>query len=246
MSDLLPGQETELPASDTRSIVADIAGQLGEMEPVAVEQIERIVQHLGADAALAFLQETLQVEAQGGMWLPDGSRRRTPGGVFFYLVKGRIPHQTRGLIWPHLKKQQPRKEKPKIEPLPWEECLKLVPEALQQPGEATTVKITLIGRPGRVVEQGNVVLTTMHSRTKAPTLPKGLPQPPDAPTTYVVYVAGKQWRKVANSIQDPQDKLILEGYPVFDKRLGAMAVFATNVTTKNLQAAQRQAQGETP
>ena len=62
----------------------------------------------------------------------------------------------------------------------------------------------------------------------------------------MVYIAGKQWRKVANSTQDPQDKLILEGYPVFDRRLGAMAVFATNVTTKNLQAARREAQGETP
>jgi hypothetical protein len=84
------------------------------------------------------------------------------------------------------------------------------------------VKITLVGRPGRIVEKDNLVLTTMQN-TKAPTLPKGLPEPPAEPTTYVVYIAGKQWRKVASSIQDPQDKLILEGYPVFDRRLGAVA-----------------------
>jgi hypothetical protein len=212
---------------------------------VAIAQIERVVQHLGADAALALLQETLEVEAGGGTWLPDGSRRRTPGGVFFQLVKGRAPHEVRSLIWPQpkKKKKRPKGEKKQIEPLPWEECLKVVPEAAQNPGEATTVKITLVGRPGRIVEKGSVVLTTMQS-AKAPTLPKGLPEPPDEPTTYVVYIAGKQWRKVAEAIQDPQDKLIVEGYPAFDKRLGAVAVFATSVTTKNLQAAKREAQGQ--
>jgi hypothetical protein len=223
--------------NDVQATVADIARQLNEPDPLAIEQIERIVQHLGADAALAFLQEALEVEAQGGMLLPDGSRRRTPGGVFFYLIKGRIPRKTRGLIWPHLRKQP----KPKIIPMRWEDRLELVSEASQYPGEVTTVKITLIGRPGRIVEQSNVILTTMQN-TKAPTLPKGLPEPPAEPTTYVVYIARKQWNRVAEAIQDPKDKLIVEGYPVFDKRLGALAVFATFVTTKNLQAVQRQEQ----
>jgi hypothetical protein len=58
----------------------------------------------------------------------------------------------------------------------------------------------------------------------------------------VVCIARKQWAKVAGAIQDPGDKLIVEGYPAFEKRLGAVAVFATNVTTKNLQAAKREAQ----
>jgi hypothetical protein len=238
MSDL-PHQGDEISADDIQATAADIARQLDETNPVAIEQI---VQHLGADAALAFLQEALEIEAQGGMQLPDGSRRRTPGGVFFYIIKGRVPRETRGLIWPHLGKK-PKKKKQKIEPLPWEECLKLVPEALEHPGEATTVKITLIGRPGRIIEKGNVVLTTMQG-TRAPTLPKGLPEPPDEPTTYVVYIARKQWRRVAEAIQDPQDKLIIEGYPAFDKRLEAITVFAMNVTTKNLQAARRQAQAQ--
>jgi hypothetical protein len=106
------------------------------------------------------------------------------------------------------------------------------------------VKITPVGRPGRIVEKGSVVLTTMQS-SKAPTLPRGLPEPPGEPMTCVVYIAGKQWRKVAEAIRDPQDKLIVEGYPAFDKRLGALVVFATSVATvKNLQAARREAQGQ--
>ena len=86
------------------------------------------------------------------------------------------------------------------------------------------------------------MLTTMQG-TKPPTLPKGLPAPPAEPTTYVVYVARKQWAKVAEALQTPGDRLIVEGYPVFEKRLGAMVVLATNATTKNLQAARRLDQG---
>jgi hypothetical protein len=125
------------------------------------------------------------------------------------------------------------------------EGMKLLLESRRQakaetrPPAPGTVKITLVGRPGRIVEKGSVVQTTMQS-SKAPALPRGLPEPPGEPTTYVVYIAGKQWQEVAEAIRDPQDKLILEGYPAFDKRLGAPVVFATSVTTENLQATRRE------
>ncbi len=223
------------------TVAARVAGELNETDPAATGQIERIVECLGAEAALAFLQETLEVEASGGMMLRDGSRRRTPGGAFFYLVKGRISRQERAAIWPHLA-QPSGKKKQKAEPPAWEEILAPAVEAMKEKGEATTVKITLIGRPGRIVEKGDVVLTIMQG-TKPPTLPKGLPAPPAEPTTYVVYVARKQWVKVAEALHAPDDRLIVEGYPVFEKRLGAMVVLVTNATTKNLQAVRRLGQG---
>ena len=102
------------------------------------------------------------------------------------------------------------------------------------------MKITLIGRPGRIVEKGQVVLTSMQG-AKAPSLPKGLPAPPAEATPYIVYIAARQWRKVAQAMQNPQDRLIIEGYPVLDKRLGTIAVFAQSVTTKLLQAAKQEA-----
>ena len=80
---------------------------------------------------------------------------------------------------------------------------------MEQVGESKTVKITLIGRPGRIVEKGEVVLTSMQA-SKAPSLPKGLPPVPIDPTTYVVFIAQKQWKKVAQAIKDPQDVLIVE------------------------------------
>jgi hypothetical protein len=45
--------------------------------------------------------------------------------------------------------------------------------------------------------------------------------------------------------ENPDDKLIIEGYPRFDKRIGqqgTMTIYAQNVTTKFLQQAQRQKQ----
>ena len=222
--------------SNTEQVARNIVHQLQETNPEAVEQIELIVQRLGIEKAVEFLQEALKIEAEGGLLVRDGSRRRTPGGTFFYLVRGKVSRKDRWAIWPHLA------HKPKPPPPPpfeWEERLEIVPKLLEQVGEIKTVKITLIGRPGRIVEKGEVVLTSLQA-SKAPSLPKGLPPVPSEPTTYVVFIAQKQWKKVAQAIKDPKDSLIVEGYPVLDKRLGTIAVFTRSITTKFLQAARRE------
>ncbi len=103
------------------------------------------------------------------------------------------------------------------------------------------MKITLIGRPGQLSEQNGFVLTTMRATRQAPPLPKGLPTPPQSQLLYLVYIAAKQWRKVAEAIADPEDVLIVEGYLTFDPDLKKLSVFAQNVTTKQLQRAKRQA-----
>jgi hypothetical protein len=126
-------------------------------------------------------------------------------------------------------------------PLAWEDRLAVLDEVLKQKGTATTVKITLVGRPGKIVEQGDSVMVGMQS-TKVPALPKGVPTPPTTPTNYVIFIARKQWAKVATAIQNPDDALIIDGFPVIDPQATSIAVFATNVTTKMLQAAKRQVQ----
>jgi hypothetical protein len=52
--------------------------------------------------------------------------------------------------------------------------------------------------------------------------------------------ASKQWKKVEEAIKDPEDVLIVEGFPKTDPEVSAIAVFATNVTTKKLQMAKKQ------
>ena len=73
-------------------VAAEIAAALGEPN---VALIQRIVARIGPDAALAFLAEALATEAAGGLLTSEGTRRRTPGGVFFYLVRGRIAPRDR-------------------------------------------------------------------------------------------------------------------------------------------------------
>ena len=72
----------------------------------------------------------------------------------------------------------------------WREAVK---EAENEKGQAT-VKITVIGRPGKIVDKGSCIVTMMES-TKVPMLPKGLPTPTHVPTKYAVYIASKQWKK---------------------------------------------------
>lgn len=42
---------------------------------------------LGKELAIQFFEETKKIEEEGGMMIMNGSRRRTAGGVYLYLVK---------------------------------------------------------------------------------------------------------------------------------------------------------------
>ncbi len=78
--------------------------------------------------------------------------------------------------------------------------------------------------------------------TGAPAVPKGLPDVPPQPINYLVFIAAKQWRKVAETITNPEDVLIIEGYPTQHPQFAGITVYATQVTTKLQQQAKRQHQ----
>jgi len=71
---------------DVWALARAVAVVLDETMPPPLRLITRMVDRLGPDRARALLGQALTVEAQGGLTLPDGTRR-TPGGVFFYLVR---------------------------------------------------------------------------------------------------------------------------------------------------------------
>jgi len=247
-----------------REVAEQIARELGETEAAPRRTIYKVVKKLGRDEALRFVAKTLSIERAGGLMLPDQSRQRTTGGVFFFLVKTEAPPEITKHIFPkrlppHLKKKTQPKEseeakgmtppagpeaKPAVPPFAWEDRIDVLAEiAMSERGEVRNVKVTLIGRPGKIREQGQCVVTTMQQKPKLPALPKGLPIPAldqIEPTLFVVYIATRQWRKVEEAIKDAEDLLIVEGVQLLDRRFPAtIAVFASNVTTKKLQAAQR-------
>ena len=66
---------------------------LDETQHAPQTRIKEIVCILGTDKVKKLMQETLQIEQQGGMLTLDQSKRRTPGGVFFFLCKRHYKHQ---------------------------------------------------------------------------------------------------------------------------------------------------------
>ena len=99
------------------SLTTQIATQLGETQPQATMQIKRIVNVLGTERALALVEHAVQIEAQGGMLVPDGSRRRTLGGVFFKLVRDQTTAEEHAQIWPWEQRRSGRASDPAAPPL---------------------------------------------------------------------------------------------------------------------------------
>ena len=251
---------------DIPTAAADIAAQLQETHPPAILQIRRIVEQIGLEAAYVCLQKALTVEAEGGMLTADNKQRRTPGGTYFYIVRGQLTPEQRRILWPRTKR--PSRPQPTARPtakapspavsarssgrqpkppraytiLPWDERETLATPALEKQGAATTVKISLVGRPGKVIERNDAVIVTLTG-PKPPALPKGLPVlPDDVVTVFLVYIARKQWNKVADAMQNPEDRLVIEGYPFMDAKLKVIGVLTQNVTTVLTQRAQRLAE----
>lgn len=217
---------------------AAVAAQLNETNPGALTQIARIVERMGDEFVATAVADTLRIEAEGGQMTEDKQRRRTTGGVFFYLVRGRITAEDRKVLFP----RPPRPAKP---PLPTTIMLRdaerqaIYAQLKSHPGVAKNMKLTLVGRPAKILKRDTFVAVTLASR-EPPALPKGLPElPVQEPTVYLVYIANKQWRKVEEAIQNPEDKLIIEGYPYNDKKMGVIGVLTQSVTTVNLQRVKR-------
>jgi hypothetical protein len=73
-----------------------------------------------------------------------------------------------------------------------------------------------------------------------------LPPLPAKATNYMIFMQQKQWNKVREALQNADDALIAEGYGVHAPRFAGITVYATNVTTKALQAAKRTEQTAAP
>ncbi|XP_054480799.1 phosphorylated adapter RNA export protein [Anoplopoma fimbria] len=75
----------EITEDDSEDKVTDeIAHRLREPKK---DLIERIVTIIGKKKAIELLGETATLEESGGVYTMDGSRRRTPGGVYLNLLK---------------------------------------------------------------------------------------------------------------------------------------------------------------
>jgi Phosphorylated adapter RNA export protein, RNA-binding domain len=210
-----------------------------------VPLLRQVLRTLGQDRCAAILADTLACEACGGMRTKDGTRRRTPGGVFFQLVKERVTPKERQRLFDRPRPGQPQPPVPAPSPAQpppptWEEVRALV-QTLPQ-GEAT-VKLTLIGRPALEAIQTRPTYVAFRMQGKAPgPLPKGLPPVPDQqPITWLVVIALRQWNRVQDSMAaHADDTLIIEGHPVVAGD-GTHVLLAQTCTSKVQQREKKQA-----
>lgn len=100
----------EITEDDPDDKVADeIAYRLQEPKK---ELIERIVKVVGKKIAIELLGETATLEENGGLYTMDGSRRRTPGGVYLNLLKN-TPSITKNQIRKIFFEEQQKEHKSK-------------------------------------------------------------------------------------------------------------------------------------
>lgn len=93
--------EEELYVSEeAREVGEDIAESLEEEKPEVLSTIQRVCQLMGEEASRQMLVQTWQIEDTGGILTLDGSnRRRTPGGVFLWLVKQKTNDKQKAQIF---------------------------------------------------------------------------------------------------------------------------------------------------
>jgi hypothetical protein len=223
--------------------VDTLADALQEPNRPLLTQVLRL---LGQDRCAALLAETLTCEANGGMLTKDGTRRRTRGGVFFQLVKEQATPQERQRLFPRPVPQHGQGQ-PQRQPiaLTWDEVLIIIQILTTHPaGEARAMKLTLIGRPGKVETRGQAVVFRLQGKPPG-SLPRGLPPVPSTPgLTWNVMVALRQWNRVKDSLAAHQeDQLIIEGYPLMQG--SQYVLLAQSCVSMLQQRAQKQAQQET-
>ena len=242
--------------------VLKLAKHLNEHYSEPLVLLTELVKLLGVEKCWEYIAQAEAIEANGGMLTSDQSRRRTFGGVFFRTVRYSLPPKERNDIFkravskpdfdkewrtpkktPYTKQQEIHQPQPAKLPYSWDdvdEDYKALESDNNSIGTAS-VKITIIGQPLKIIEKPSAVLMTFRSGT-APALPKGLPTPPTNSTVFLVIVASKQWQKVNSLTKIEGDKLIIEGWPIYDGKLGTITVLAQSITSVNIQRMKQEEQ----
>ena len=200
---------------------------------------------LGVEQARALYQQTLDIEAQGGMMTEVGpKRRRAPGGAFFKLVKEHVAATDKSL-WGRIfqaakgkkaaasydKPKQEKPAEPPVEPLTWADALKYANALLKhEKGEARTVEVKLIGRPKNVAKAQSCMVAMLEGRSAPQSLPKGLPTPPEQVQNFAVFISNKHWNKASDELKaNANAELLVRGHPVFNPEKATTLLLAQAV-----------------
>ncbi|MCY3864989.1 MAG: hypothetical protein OXG68_06065 [Chloroflexi bacterium] len=229
-------------ADPTRQLAKQFGDALGETTAEPIEQIGQLIAKCGLEFVEKIIAETEATEAAGGMITHDRKRRRSKGGVFFYLAKGQMDAGLRGEIFPNFGKGGDGSiAPPGIE---WGDRIEPMKALGAQPGQISGLTVTLSGRPGKLHIDGSSVMTVIEQRqVKAPPYPKGVPHfdTVDGVTVYYVFMSLRHWKRVEKALEDERDLLVIEGSAVYDGALEGITILSTRVSTKMLDYQKRKA-----
>ena len=232
-------------ADPTRQLAKQFGDALGETTAKPIEQIGQLIAKCGLEFVEKIIAETEATEAAGGMLTHDRKRRRSKGGVFFYLAKGQMDAGLRGEIFPNFGKGGDGSiAPPGIE---WGDRVEPMKALGAQPGQISGLTVTLSGRPGKLHIDGSSVMTVIEQRqVKAPPYPKGVPHfdTVDGVTAYYVFMSLRHWKRVEKALEDERDLLVIEGSAVYDGALEGITILSTRVSTKMLDYQKRKAKSQ--
>jgi hypothetical protein len=214
-----------------------IANKLREKQKRPRMLIARIVEAFGVEKAQEYFDRTLAIQHNGGLYMEDMNRRRTPGGVFFKLIKDEMD-ESQAKLFPskQFTSRQEQLENSRNRHAPkfvWENRKEQLKEALKKREELKEVRIQIIGVPRNIEEfRDNVVLVMEHQEDLSHwTIPNGVPPLPKEPTIYTIYLGSLQWSKIKKKMNTPETSLVIEGIGAYDPEIPGIIVYATNATT---------------
>ncbi len=137
-------------------VARELAQALGERSHAAMCLFVRAVRELGPEAAYDLAGRALFIEATGGLHLGDPwNRKRTPGGVFFFLLKGELDDEQHRRVFGRVRKTSVHRE-PVIEPPV------LVPASAKPPRPKKPAPVADPSRPCAACEQPTAVVGKFH------------------------------------------------------------------------------------
>jgi hypothetical protein len=247
--------------AEYKQVALEIAAQLNETEEVPVKTIKRLVYQCGPEQAREWLRQAFEIEANGGIMLENLGRKRTIGGIFFYISKRAMTPEVRAAVYPvkyatwadrkkHQQQKQEGRERKTAAPeaqLPtfdWGNRLEALQDLFAESGNTSSTKVVIVGRPESVRIDTNQVTVLVKRNFHLTSAPRGVPRPPAAEAITRVYIGLKMWNKVQEALNDPEDRMVAEGFCAWENGHTGLSVYATNVTTANQQK-QRWAKSDT-
>ncbi len=241
-----PGASGPLSAEQIRQLAKQFGAALGETAAQPVKQIQQLIEECGLPFVEKIMTQTEATEAAGGLLTHDRKRRRSKGGVFFYLAKGQMDAGPRSKIFPNFGKGGDGSIAPPG--IDWNDRIAPMKALRESAGFVSGLTVSLSGRPGKLRIDGSSVMTVIEQRqVKAPPYPKGVPhfdtiKTIEGVTTYYVFMSRRHWKRVEKALEDESDRLLIEGSAVYDGQLEGITILSTRVSTKKLEYQARKAQ----